>query len=108
LRRKRAQASTGGFTSNKHNPTNRDRRRKKDRAPPATIPERLLYPRAEAAVLLGVNTQTLSRLEQQGCLTPVRLNSAPGARSGKVLYARSELLQLVQARTASNEATDTA
>ena len=61
-------------------------------AAPSKIPQRLFYPRAETAVLLGgISNPTLKRFEDSGRLTPIRLS---GRRRGSVFFEASEVLRL--------------
>jgi hypothetical protein len=55
----------------------------------------LLHTRSQAARMLSVSVSTLRRLEQEGVLTPIKLNKSP---SGMVLYRHRELFALAGGR----------
>jgi hypothetical protein len=60
----------------------------------AKSPERLLFSREQVAALLGgISTATVRRMEREGRLRPIRLT---GRSTGQVFYSATSVLHLVQ------------
>jgi hypothetical protein len=63
-------------------------------APAAETNNQLLYSRRDAAAWLGCSVDYLSRMEEKGLITGVRLN--PRGANAMIYYRRQDLLDLAQ------------